>query len=80
MAHEFNNLLQADIQAFTRFALKGLAPDEQRYEDLQEVLRPRNGRPVLPGSSWASAAGQQFQPKDARLNRSSPIWKRCCGR
>ena len=30
VAHEFNNLLQA-IRAFTRFAIKGLSPEEQRY-------------------------------------------------
>ncbi|WP_425619042.1 ATP-binding protein [Anatilimnocola sp. NA78] len=37
VAHEFNNLLQA-MQAYTRFALEGLDAQEQRYQDLQQVL------------------------------------------
>lgn len=37
VAHEFNNLLQA-MQAYTRFAQEGLSPQDQRYQDLQQVL------------------------------------------
>ena len=67
VAHEFNNLLQA-IQAFTRFALKGLAPDEQRYEDLQEVLKASERAASLTRQLLGFSRRQQFQPKDTRLN------------
>ena len=38
VAHEFNNLLQA-IRGYTSFASEGLLADEQRYLDLQQVLK-----------------------------------------
>jgi PAS domain S-box-containing protein len=37
VAHEFNNLLQV-IEGYTRYGMEGLAPGEQRYDDLQQVL------------------------------------------
>jgi len=37
VAHEFNNLLQA-MQAYTRFAMEGLAAEDPRYLDLQQAL------------------------------------------
>jgi signal transduction histidine kinase len=37
IAHEFNNLLQA-IEGYTAYAMEGLAPQEERYQDLQQVL------------------------------------------
>ena len=37
IAHEFNNLLQA-IGGYANCAKEGLAPEEQRYQDLQQVL------------------------------------------
>ena len=36
VAHDFNNLLSV-IQNYTDFALEGLASEDRRYEDLQEV-------------------------------------------
>lgn len=38
IAHEFNNLLQV-IQGYTGFAQQGLAEDDQRFQDLAEVLK-----------------------------------------
>ena len=67
VAHEFNNLLQA-IQAFTRFALKGLSPDEQRYDDLQEVLKASERAASLTRQLLGFSRRQQFQPKDTGLN------------
>ena len=67
VAHEFNNLLQA-IQAFTRFALKGLSPDEQRYDDLQEVLKASDRAASLTRQLLGFSRRQQFQPKDTGLN------------
>jgi two-component system cell cycle sensor histidine kinase/response regulator CckA len=37
VAHEFNNLLQA-MQAYTHFAMEGLAADDRRLQDLKQVL------------------------------------------
>ncbi|HTU25570.1 MAG TPA: ATP-binding protein, partial [Pirellulales bacterium] len=37
IAHEFNNLLQA-IRGYTHFAMDGLAPDDARHQDLEQVL------------------------------------------
>jgi nitrogen-specific signal transduction histidine kinase/ActR/RegA family two-component response regulator len=37
VAHEFNNLLQA-IQGYTRFVMEGLDPEDERYNDLQQVI------------------------------------------
>ncbi len=37
VAHEFNNLLQA-ISGYTRYAMEGIPPDQQPYQDLQGVL------------------------------------------
>lgn len=36
VAHEFNNLLQA-IQVYGRFAQEGLAPGDQRFDDIQQI-------------------------------------------
>jgi len=38
IAHEFNNLLQA-IGGYANCALEGLLPHQQRYQDLQQVLK-----------------------------------------
>ncbi|MGA2033664.1 MAG: MASE3 domain-containing protein [Thermoguttaceae bacterium] len=38
IAHEFNNLLQA-IDGYTKFAMRGLSPDEERYQDLAQVVK-----------------------------------------
>ncbi|HUY33400.1 MAG TPA: response regulator [Pirellulales bacterium] len=38
VAHEFNNLLQA-IRGYTQFAMRDLPPDEQRFQDLEQVLQ-----------------------------------------
>jgi signal transduction histidine kinase/CheY-like chemotaxis protein len=38
IAHEFNNLLQA-IGGYTRYAMEELKPEEQPYQDLENVLQ-----------------------------------------
>ena len=67
IAHEFNNLLQA-IQAFTAFAIKGLAPEEQRYQDLQEVLQASARAATLTRQLLGFSRRQQFQPIDIEPN------------
>ena len=46
IAHEFNNLLQA-IRGYTRYAMEGLQPDEQRYQDLEQVVKASDRAAVL---------------------------------
>ena len=46
IAHEFNNLLQA-IRGYTEFAMDGLPPSEQRYQDLDLVLQSADRATVL---------------------------------
>ncbi len=38
IAHEFNNLLQA-IRGYTKYAMEGLQADDQRYQDLEQVIK-----------------------------------------
>jgi signal transduction histidine kinase/ActR/RegA family two-component response regulator len=38
IAHEFNNLLQA-IGGYTRYAMEAMKPEEQPYQDLENVLQ-----------------------------------------
>ncbi len=67
MAHEFNNLLQA-IRAFTQFALKGLSPEEPRYQDLQEVLKASQRAAGLTRQLLGFSRRQPFEPKDVPAN------------
>ena len=69
VAHEFNNLLQA-IRAFTKFALKGLSPEETRYRDLQEVLKASERAATLTRQLLGVSRRQQFQMTDVRLNEN----------
>jgi len=45
-AHEFNNLLQA-IGGYTRFAMQGLSPEDQRCHDLEQVLKAHDRAATL---------------------------------
>jgi PAS domain S-box-containing protein len=38
IAHEFNNLLQA-IRGYTKYAMEGLQPEDQRHQDLEQVVK-----------------------------------------
>ncbi len=38
IAHEFRNLLQA-MRGYTQFAMEDLSPEDQRHQDLQQVIR-----------------------------------------
>ena len=70
VAHEFNNLLQA-IRAFTSFALKGLEPEEQRYRDLQEVLKAAERAAHLTGQLLGFSRRQHFRMIDVQAERDS---------
>ena len=66
MAHEFNNLLQA-ISGYTRFAMKGLSPEDQRYDDLQEVCKATRPRVN------AHATTARLQPPQRLFSPRAPI-------
>ena len=38
IAHEFNNLLQA-IRGYTMYGMQGLSADDQRHQDLEQVIK-----------------------------------------
>ena len=46
IAHEFNNLLQA-IRGYTKYGMEGLAADDQRYQDLDQVLKAADRATIL---------------------------------
>ncbi len=46
IAHEFNNLLQA-IRGYGQYAMQGLLPAEQRYQDLEQVIKASDQAAIL---------------------------------
>lgn len=46
IAHEFNNLLQA-IRGYTKYGMEGLSHDDQRYQDLDQVMKAADRATVL---------------------------------
>jgi PAS domain S-box-containing protein len=67
MAHEFNNLLQA-ISGYTRFAMKGLPPQEQRYDDLQEACKATERASALARQLLGFSRRNALQPKSVNPN------------
>ncbi|HWB09278.1 MAG TPA: response regulator [Pirellulales bacterium] len=57
IAHVFNNLLQV-IRGYTRYAMEGLPVDDQRYQDLEQVMN---------ASDRAAALTRQLQGFSPRL-------------
>ena len=67
MAHEFNNLLQA-ISGYVRFAMKGLPPQEQRYDDLQEACKAADRAATLTRHLLGFSRRSALQPKSVNPN------------
>ena len=67
IAHEFNNLLQA-MQGYTRFAMEGLPPDEQRYEDLGRVVQATQRATTLTHQLLGFSRRQLLQRKRLAVN------------
>jgi signal transduction histidine kinase len=67
MAHEFNNLLQT-ISGYTRFAMKELSPEEQRYDDLQEVCKATDRASTLTQQLLGFSRRSALQPKSVNPN------------
>ena len=68
VAHEFNNLLQA-IQGFTRYAMEGLSPWEQRYQDLEQVLQASDRATTLTKQLLGFGRRQALEFADLQPNQ-----------
>jgi PAS domain S-box-containing protein len=67
IAHEFNNLLQA-IQGYTRYAMEDLPADEQRYQDLETVLKAADRAQTLTRQLLGFSRQQLLQRKHVEVN------------
>ena len=67
IAHEFNNLLQA-ICGHTLFAMRGLSRQEQRYDDLQQVLQAADRAASLTRQLLGFSRRGVLQPKNVDPN------------
>ena len=68
IAHEFNNLLQA-IGGYTRYALEGLKPEEQAYQDLQNVLQAADRAKSLTRQLLSFSRRQTVERKNLDANQ-----------
>jgi PAS domain S-box-containing protein len=68
VAHEFNNLLQV-ITGFTRYGMKGLDPEEDRYHDYQHVLEAADRATALTRQLLGFSRRKAIQPKCVDANR-----------
>ena len=67
IAHEFNNLLQA-IGGYTSYAMQGLSPTEERYNDLEQVLKASERATVLTRQLLGFSRRRAIQPKSTDAN------------
>ncbi len=68
IAHEFNNLLQA-IGGYTKYAMEGLPPGGQRYQDLQQVERAAGRAATLIRQLLGFGRRETLKPQDLCLNK-----------
>ena len=68
IAHEFNNLLQA-IGGYTRYAMEGLKPEEQPYQDLQNVLQAADRAKSLTRQLLSFSRRQTVERKNLDANQ-----------
>lgn len=67
VAHDFNNMLSAII-GYTELLLERIPPQDQTYEDLQEILKAANRSADLTRQLLAFSRKQTIAPKDIELN------------
>ena len=67
IAHEFNNLLQA-ISGHTGFAMEGLSPEEQRYQDLHQVRKAADRAAALTHQLLGFGRRQMLRRKNVAPN------------
>ena len=67
VAHEFNNLLQA-IRGYTEYAQEGLSPEEERYQDLEEVCKATDRAAALTRQLLGFGRRQMLERKNVDTN------------
>ncbi|MHC4401137.1 MAG: PAS domain S-box protein [Planctomycetota bacterium] len=67
IAHEFNNLLQA-IGGYTKYAMEGLSPEEQRHQDLEQVLKAADRATTLTRQLLGFSRRQVLRRKNIQPN------------
>ncbi len=68
IAHEFNNLLQA-IGGYANCAMEGLSPQEQRYQDLREILKAADRAAALTRQLLGFSRRHVLRPADLDPNQ-----------
>ena len=68
IAHEFNNVLQA-IGGYGNCAMEGLSPQEQRYQDLQQVLKAADRAAMLTRQLLGFSRRQVLRPRNVDPNQ-----------
>ena len=79
VAHEFNNLLQA-IGGYASYALEGLAPEEQRAADLQQVLKAVRRASDLTRQLLGFSRRRVLQRQPVDPAKCWCSWRKWCGR
>ena len=69
VAHEFNNLLQA-MQGYTRYAMEDLDAGDQRYQDLEQVLKASERATMLTRQLLSFSRRQTLEFADVQLNQA----------
>lgn len=67
VAHEFNNLLQA-IGGYASYAMEGLNPQEERYSDLEQVIKASERATSLTRQLLGFSRRRVLQPKSNDAN------------
>lgn len=67
IAHEFNNLLQV-IGGYARYAMEGLDPQEERHDDLEQVLKAADRATALTRQLLGFSRRHVIQPKSVDAN------------
>ena len=68
IAHEFNNLLQA-IGGYTKYAMEGLSPEEQRHQDLEQVVKAIDRATTLTRQLLSFGRRQVLERRNVDPNR-----------
>jgi len=67
IAHDFNNILQA-MMGHVEFAKKGLSPDEERFQDIAEILKCAEKAAALTRQLLMFSRRQIIEPQDLNLS------------
>ncbi len=68
VAHEFNNLLQA-ISGYANYAMEGLSPQEERYSDLEQILKASERATALTRQLLGFSRRRAIEPKNIDSNQ-----------